>query len=367
MHKDSLVVFSGRPDRITDAPLNGPIHINSTHYGDGQLIYGRYGNETWQQLELAISDLEGGKTLVFSSGMAAISAFLNTLSPGSRIVALKNGYAGTLLWLKNANESGRFNVEFVDTSDTATLLNSVLGADVLFLESPTNPLIEVVDLPVVIPFAKNIGCAVVVDNTFATPLNQNPIKMGADVVVHSLTKYISGHSDIVLGSITTNDDSLYSKLDLERKLGGGIAGPMESWLALRGLRTLSVRLEKSQDNAIKIANRLNNSPFINKVMYPGLESDPFHSRASSFMTGFGAVMSFEINGTAEQAEQICLSSNLVAYATSLGGVESLWERRRRIKSEMTNIPENLIRLSVGIENVEDLWDDISSSICKVLG
>jgi cystathionine gamma-synthase len=191
---------------------------------------------------------------------------------------------------------------------------------------------------------------------------QNPLAMGADVVIHSVTKYLSGHSDLLLGSTSTSDPALHIRLEQARRYGGAIPGPFEAWLALRGIRTFSLRMKKSQENAMDLANRLVKHPAISRVRYPGLATDPYHERAKSFMKGFGAVVSFEVKGSVEQIDLMCNSSKLITNATSLGGVESLWERRRRWKTESETIPENLIRFSVGIENADDLWADIQSAM-----
>ena len=232
----------------------------------------------------------------------------------------------------------------------------------LWIESPTNPALEVADLPTIIAAAKSINVGVAVDNTFATPMVQQPLELGADVVIHSLTKYISGHSDVILGSISTRDSALYGRLSDVRKLAGAIPGPFECWIALRGIRTLGLRMERAQSNALELARRLESHPAIERVRYPGLPNDPHHATAASFMKGFGAVVSFEVKGGPEAADRVCQASRLVAFATSLGGVESLWERRHRWSAESPTIPTNLVRLSVGIEDVEDLWRDIDQAL-----
>jgi cystathionine gamma-synthase len=187
---------------------------------------------------------------------------------------------------------------------------------------------------------------------------QNPLALGADITLHSVTKYLSGHSDLLLGSTSTKDDALYGRLEQARRYSGAIAGPFEAWLALRGLRTFALRMQRSQENALELANRLVKDPRVLKVRYPGLVTDPYHERAKSFMKGFGAMISFEVNATTAQIDQMCDFSKLITNATSLGGVESIWERRRRWATESHTIPENLIRFSVGIESVDDLWSDI---------
>jgi cystathionine gamma-synthase len=190
---------------------------------------------------------------------------------------------------------------------------------------------------------------------------QNPLQLGADISLHSITKYLSGHSDILLGCAVVKDTSLLDRLEQSRRYGGAIAGPFEAWLALRGVRTFALRMQRSQENAMELAKRLEKDKRVSKVRFPGLPSDPYHERAKSFMKGFGAMISFEVKAEVSQIENMCNSSKLITNATSLGGVESIWERRRRWATESHTIPENLIRFSVGIENVEDLWADIQDS------
>jgi len=359
---ESKVVAAGRPAKQPDGALNPPIALNSTFHEGGPVGYGRYGNETWSALEEAISVLEGGKTLLFSSGMAAISAVFSLLPEGAVIVAANNGYQGTTTLLKKLNESEKLKVRFINLANTDECIAAIPGAQMLYLESPLNPLLEVVDLPKIIAAGKAAGCGVAVDNTLATPLLQNPLALGADISIHSVTKYLSGHSDLILGSLTTNDQALYGRLEQSRRYGGAIAGPFEAWIALRGLRTFAIRMQRSQENAMELANRLSKDSRISKVRYPGLATDSYHGLAKSFMKGFGAMISFDVSATVEQVDLMCNSSKLITNATSLGGVESIWERRRRWATESATVPENLIRFSVGIENVDDLWADIQQAL-----
>jgi len=359
---ESKVVAAGRPAKQPDGALNPPIALNSTFHEGGPVGYGRYGNETWSALEEAISVLEGGKTLLFSSGMAAISAVFSLLPEGAVIVAASNGYQGTTTLLKKLHESEKLKVRFVNLANTDECLAAIPGAQMLYLESPLNPLLEVVDLPKIIAAGKSAGCGVAVDNTLATPLLQNPLALGADISIHSVTKYLSGHSDLILGSLSTNDQALYGRLEQSRRYGGAIAGPFEAWIALRGLRTFAIRMQRSQENAMELATRLSKDSRISKVRYPGLATDSYHSLAKSFMKGFGAMISFDVNASVEQVDLMCDSSKLITNATSLGGVESIWERRRRWATESATVPENLIRFSVGIENVDDLWADIQQAL-----
>ena len=359
---ESKVVAAGRPAKQPDGALNPPIALNSTFHEGGPVGYGRYGNETWSALEEAISVLEGGKTLLFSSGMAAISAVFSLLPDGAVIVAANNGYQGTTTLLKKLHESEKLKVRFVNLANTDECLAAIPGAQMLYLESPINPLLEVVDLPKIIAAGKSAGCGVAVDNTLATPLLQNPLALGADISIHSVTKYLSGHSDLILGSLSTNDQALYGRLEQSRRYGGAIAGPFEAWIALRGLRTFAIRMQRSQENAMELATRLSKDSRISKVRYPGLATDSYHSLAKSFMKGFGAMISFDVSASVEQVDLMCNSSKLITNATSLGGVESIWERRRRWATESATVPENLIRFSVGIENVDDLWADIQQAL-----
>ena len=359
---ESKVVAAGRPAKQPDGALNPPIALNSTFHEGGPVGYGRYGNETWSALEEAISVLEGGKTLLFSSGMAAISAVFSLLPEGAVIIAANNGYQGTTTLLKKLHESEKLKVRFVNLANTDECIAAIPGAQMLYLESPINPLLEVVDLPKIIAAGKAAGCGVAVDNTLATPLLQNPIALGADIAIHSVTKYLSGHSDLILGSLSTKDQALYGRLEQSRRYGGAIAGPFEAWIALRGLRTFALRMQRSQENAMELATRLSKDSRISKVRYPGLATDSYHSLAKSFMKGFGAMISFDVNASVEQIDLMCNSSKLITNATSLGGVESIWERRRRWATESETVPETLIRFSVGIENVDDLWADIQQSL-----
>ena len=340
---ESRVVAAGRPIRESDAGVNVGIDLNSTFLAPGSAGYGRFGNSTWSALEDAIASLENGPTLVYSSGVAAITALFSILPRGAVITASRNCYSGTMVLLRQAEASGAAEVRYVDISNTDEVLAALPGTTLLWVESPTNPALEVADLPTLIAAAKRQNIGVGVDNTFATPLLQQPLDLGADVVIHSLSKYISGHSDV-------------------SKINGSIPGPFEVWLALRGIRTLGVRLERAQKNAHEIALRLSLHPAVERVRYPGLPTDPHHEIAKSFMKGYGAVISFDHRGGAEAADRSCAASKLVAHATSLGGVESLWERRHRWSTESPTIPTNLIRLSVGIEDLEDLWRDIDSAL-----
>jgi cystathionine gamma-synthase len=349
LHPETSAITAGRPEVAPDASLNPPLVFSSTYHAGGPVGYGRYGNESWTALESAISELEGGQTLSFSSGMAAISAVFSILPIGAPVVASNQGYSGTMGLLNQHHASGRLEVRFVDVTNTEEVISAMKGAALLWLESPTNPCLDIADLPTLITAAKKQNIGVGVDNTFATPLVQTPLSMGADMVMHSVTKFLAGHSDVVLGSLSTSDPALFKRLEESRRFNGSIPGPFEAWLALRGIRTFPVRFRAAEANAKNLVSRLHNHAKVTKVRYPG----------------FGAVISFEIDGNAEKAEKVCESSRLIAHATSLGGVESLWERRRRWAGESPSVPEQLIRLSVGCEHVDDIWQDIEQALASL--
>ena len=345
-HPETSAITAGRPEAAPDASLNPPLIFSSTYHAGGPVGYGRYGNESWSALEAAISELEGGQTLSFSSGMAAISAVFSILPIGAPVVASNQGYSGTMGLLNQHHASGRLEVRFVDITKTDEVIGAMKGAALVWLESPTNPCLDLADLPQLIAAAKKLTVGVGVDNTFATPLVQQPLSMGADIVMHSVTKFLAGHSDVVLGSLSTSDSALFKRLDEARRFNGSIPGPFEAWLALRGIRTFPIRFRAAEKNAQQLLTRLQAHPKITKVRYPG----------------FGAVISFEVDGSAEQTEKVCESSRLITHATSLGGIESLWERRRRWALESPSVPEQLIRLSVGCEHVDDIWLDIEQAL-----
>ena len=359
---ETIAITAGRPDVGPDSLLNQPISLNSTFVAGGAIGYGRYGNETWTALEVAIAALEGAKTLTYSSGMAAVTAVFSTLPVGAKVVASNQGYSGVMTLLGHLSAAKKLNPKFVSIADTAEVVAALDGADLLWIESPTNPSLDVADMPTLIKEAKSRGITVAVDNTFATALTQQPILMGADIVMNSVTKYLAGHSDVVLGSLSTNNSDLFKAIEDARKFNGSIPGPFEAWLALRGIRTFPLRFQRASENALEIAKRLSAHPLVTRVRYPGLPTDPQHAKAKAFMKGFGAIVSFEYDGDAAATDKVCESSKIVTYATSLGGVESLWERRRRWPIESASVPEALIRLSLGCEDVDDLWSDIDAAL-----
>lgn len=366
---ETLIVAGGRPAHGHDAPVNHPVTFTSTYHSKGhaeagERVYARFSNPTWDPFEEVLGQLEaaGQPALVFSSGMAAIAAALSLVPEGGVLVMPRHSYNGSLALGSELQAAGRLIIRPVDIADTAEAVAALDGADVLWMESPTNPMLEVADLPKLLAEAKQRGILSIVDNTFATPLLQQPLKHGADLVVHSVTKYLSGHSDVIMGALVANDAQLHGRLHGYRTLHGAIASPMDTFLALRGVRTMAVRIQRSEANSHVLAERLSRHPNVRAVRYPGLPSDPGHARAAQLMGGFGSVIAFQAGADAAAADRIVAAFRLITAATSLGGVETLAERRARHASEPSSVPQNLIRLSVGIEAVDDLWADLEQAL-----
>ena len=307
-----------------------------------------------------MGQVEGGHAVAFSSGMAAIAAVLDLVPAGGRIVAPADCYFGVGELLADGQQQGRWAVDRVDLTDTASVQAAVAGADLLWLETPSNPLLEVADLPALCAAGRAAGAIVGVDNTFATPLLQQPLALGADVVVHSATKFIGGHSDLLSGITIAREQALAGRLRHRRGLSGATPGALEAFLALRGLRTLALRLDRGQANAGELARRLDQHPAVSRVRYPGLPGDPGHRRAAAQMTGFGAVLAFEV-ADAPTADRLCDAVHVIVHATSLGGVESTIERRSKLPGQ-EHVPPGLLRLSVGCEHIDDLWNDLNTAL-----
>jgi cystathionine gamma-synthase len=347
----TTVVASGRPARVPDNPLNEPVTMASTYVAGGDVEYGRYGNPTWSAFEDALGDLEGGRALAFSSGLAAVATILDLVGHAQKVVAPRHAYNGSILQMADLEARGRITASLVDISDTEAVRAACDDSSLVWVESPTNPALEVADIPAITKAAHDAGAYVVVDNTFATPLLQQPLEMGADLVVHSATKFLAGHSDVLLGALVTRDAELFDVLKKRRDMTGAVPGTFEAWLALRGMRTLHVRLERAQANAQELVRRLEEHPAVAEVRYPG----------------FGAIISIVTAQGALAADLLTHKTRLWVHATSLGGVESTFERRRRWKVEPATIPEGLVRMSVGIEDVDDLWDDLAVALDQVSG
>ncbi len=364
LSRPSLAVTLGRGEQAAGAPVNPAIPLSSTYRADGDLAYGRDGNAVWDALEQVIGGLEGGDALVFASGMAAISAVLETSRVGAKVVVPFDAYTGTRRFIEDVSTRGRMSLRAVDIADTEATLRACVGADLLWVESPTNPLMAIADLTSLVEGAHGMGVQVVADNTFATPILQRPLGYGVDVVIHSVTKFLSGHSDVVMGSTVTQDSNWLEAMSKRRSVHGAIPGPLETFLALRGVRTLAVRLERAQLNAVELARRLAGHPAVERVRYPGLRDHPGHELARKQMDGFGAMLAFEVRGGQGAADVVCEAVEVCVPGTSLGGVETLIERRARWEGEEAT-PANLLRLSVGIEDVEDLWSDLDQALSRI--
>ncbi|UEL29233.1 PLP-dependent aspartate aminotransferase family protein [Pseudarthrobacter sp. L1SW] len=387
---ETVVVAAGRPPRERDQPVNPPIVLSSTYFGtgalgDGDRGYGRYSNPTWDPFEEALGQLEGSELpgLLYASGLAAVSSALSLIPAGGVLVMPTHSYSGSLVMAAELAQKGFIELRTVDIADTGAVREALAPnsqaagpearpAAMLWLESPTNPMLGIADVAALTDAAHAVGAIVVTDNTFSTPLVQQPLLLGSDVVLHSVTKYLAGHSDVVLGALVTSNPDIRSALLHHRIVHGAIAGPFEAWLALRGLRTLALRIERSQASAMVLAERLGNHPAVESIRFPGLAADPGHERAKAQMKGFGSIVCIQVSPAggmsgADAADKLVGAVQLWLPATSLGGVESLIERRRRHTAEPDSVPENLVRLSVGIENVEDLWADVKQALDSLDG
>ena len=352
----TLAVALGRP-RGDGAPLNQPPVLAST-FREGGSDYARFGTDSHGAFEAAIGALEGGPALSFGSGMAAAAAIIETVPVGGTVVLSGNIYHGVRSLLTDLEEAGRLRTRSVDALDLSAVDDALAGVDLLWIETPSNPLVQILDVEALGAIAERRGVAMVVDSTFATPLRLRPLELGATYVVHSATKYIGGHSDLLMGVVVGRDSAVMEPINRQRALHGAIPGALESFLALRGLRTLAVRLDRAETSAMVLAERLAEHRAVTRVCYPGLTSDPGHAVASRQMSGFGAMLSFCV-ASEEDADQVLAATELIVMATSLGGVETTAERRNRWNEGTLT---GLIRVSVGIEDVDDLWRDLSAAL-----
>ncbi len=338
----TVAVTAGRPHGDGE-PLNTPLVLASNFRGGGD--YSRtHGTDTWRALEAAVGELEGGEAVAFASGLAAASAILLAIAP--KVLVLPAAcYLGVRELAGELARQASIELRTVDVSDTAAVIAAADGADLVWLETPTNPELHVADLEAISRAAHLVGARVAVDSTFATPIFQRPLADGVDVVLHSGTKFIGGHSDLLIGLAVATDAQLIERIRHLRLIGGGTPGGLESYLALRGLRTLPLRMERGQANARELVDRLSLHPAIADVRYPG----------------FGAMVSFVLRGGAVAADEVCQRVEVLVPATSLGGVETTIERRQKYAGD-AHVDPGLLRMSVGIEDVEDLWDDLSRAL-----
>lgn len=358
---ESWLVSAGR-DRRPGSPLNvQPCPASNFVLGDQRAYSRDDGTPGWEALEEIVGGLEGGAAVSFASGMAGIAAIFDQLSVGSVVALPDDCYQGVAGLAKAGEARGRWSVHRLAVTDTAGWIAICSAADLIWLESPSNPLLAVADLDAICSAPRKPGAILAVDNTFATPINQRPLDLGADVAVQSVTKFIGGHSDLLCGVVTVRDANLVAALRHARELGGATPGTLEAFLAVRGARTLAVRLERAQHSAMVLAERLSRHPNVTLTRYPGLESHPSHGAARRQLKGFGTIISFDVRGSVSDADAVCTRLRLIQHATSLGAVESTMERRASVPGQ-EHLPPTLLRLSVGIEGVEDLWADLDSAL-----
>ncbi|MDJ1369896.1 trans-sulfuration enzyme family protein [Gulosibacter molinativorax] len=366
---ETVTVQAGRPERVAGAAMNPAITLSTTYVHDTERAYGRDGNDGWAAFETAVGALDGGHAVAFSSGLAAATAIADLVPTGGVVVLPGAAYYGVTNLMRRLEAHGRVRVVAVDAGDTDAVIAASRGADLVWLESIANPTMLVADVPAIVEGARANGAMTVVDATFATPLRQRPLAMGADIVMHSATKLIGGHDDALLGIAVCRAPEVAARLSAYRHDFGSVPGGLEPFLALRGLRTLAVRLDKAEANATELAQRLAAHPRVSGVNYPGLVSSPQYELARRVLPeGCGNMLSFELDCTPEQTDEILQGLTLMTHATSLGGVETVIERRTRWDAEIAaGVPMTLCRASIGIEHVEDLWADLVGSIRRVLG
>jgi cystathionine gamma-synthase len=359
---ETWAVTAGRGAGSPGAPLNVPPVLASNFVLDAGRAYSRDdATPTWEAFEEVLGGLEGGDAVAFASGMGAIAAVFDLLPVGATVVLGDDCYQGVAGLAQAGAVQGRWTVVRVAVADTARWVALAGEADLLWLESPSNPLLVVADLPAVCAATRPAGALVVVDSTLATPLAQRPLELGADLVVHSATKYLGGHSDLLLGAVVARGGDRARQLRTRRELAGATPGALETYLATRGIRTLPLRLERASTSAALLAECLRGHAAITTVRYPGLADHPTHAVARTFMSGFGAVVSFDVDAGADRADAVCAALRIIRHATSLGAVESTIERRAAVPGQ-THLPPGLLRLSVGCEHPEDLWADLEQAL-----
>ena len=371
MHPHTLAVHAGaEPDAATGA-MAPPLHLATTflHGPAGERTagyeYQREGNPTQDRLEAALATLEGGEAaLAFASGMAAMSAMLESLPAGARVLYPADCYTGLRTLAREFLPARGIEAVAVDMADLAAVRAALkTPADLVWLETPSNPRLEISDIAAVTAEARAAGARVACDNTFATPLLQRPLTLGADVVMHSTTKYFGGHSDVLGGALVfARRDGDHARVAHRRHVTGGVLSPFSAWLTLRGCRSLAARMSLHCTNAQRVAAFLAGHPAVRRVNFPGLPSHPGHAIATRQMTGYGAMMSIELAGGRDAALAVAGALRLFQNATSLGGCESLVEHRASVEGAEPVSPQELLRLSVGLEHAEDLVDDLRQAL-----
>ena len=373
-HFETRAIHAGQePDPATGAVIV-PIYQTAT-YAQGDVgvtkgyDYSRTANPTRAALEQCVASLEGGAYgLAFASGMGAITTLMLLLKSGDHVVVCDDAYGGTYRLFRRVLESYGLAFTFVDMTDLAATARAIRpNTKMLWVETPTNPLLKIVDIAALAALGKTHSALTMVDNTFASPYLQQPLALGADVVVHSTTKYLGGHSDVVGGAVVTSNREIFERLKFLQNAAGAVPGPFDCWLVLRGAKTLALRMERHSENALCVARFLEAHPRVERVIYPGLESHPQHARATQQMRGFGGMVSFIPKGGADAARQIARATRLFTLGESLGGVESLIEvpaamTHLSVQGSPLEVDPALIRLSVGIEHHEDLLADLAQAL-----
>ncbi len=377
MKFNTKVIHAGiHPDPATGAIMT-PIYQTSTYVQEEIGVhkgfeYSRTGNPTRAALESNLAALESGKYgACFGSGLAAIDCVIKMLNPGDEVISTNDLYGGSYRIFKTIFEKYGINFHFVDMVDVQNISNEINDkTKLIWIETPTNPMMNIIDVKSIVEIAKIKRIKVAVDNTFATPYLQRPLELGADIVMHSVTKYLGGHSDVVMGALVTNDESLAEEMYRIQNSSGAVCGPMDSFLVLRGVKTLHLRVQRHCENGEKVAHFLHNNPQVDQVYWPGFKTHPNHEVAKEQMNGFGGMISFTLVGDSlDKAKSIVSKTKLFTLAESLGGVESLIghpstmthasiPREERMKS---GVLDSLIRLSVGIEDASDLIEDLENA------
>ena len=359
-------------DEVTGG-ISPPLQFSTTYCRDpaydhvGNYSYSRADNPSWEVLEKVCAELDGGaEARCFASGMAAVCAFFETVNSGEHVVAPRVMYHGSQDWLRRISQKRGIGLSLFEASNLEDLRRAVQPGKtaVVWIESPVNPTWDVIDIALAADIAHAAGAILAVDATVASPVTTRALEHGADIVFHSATKYLNGHSDVVAGIlVTAKQDERWEDIKLVRTLTGGVLGPFEAWLLLRGMRTLFVRFDKASQSALRLARYFEGHPRLQRVLYPGLESHPGHDIAKRQMTqGFGGMLSLLVEGDAADAKSIAGKTRLFVRATSLGGVESLIEHRASVEGPLSEVPQNLLRLSIGIENCQDLINDLEQSL-----
>jgi cystathionine beta-lyase/cystathionine gamma-synthase len=378
MKFNTKVIHAGvHPDSATGAIMT-PIYQTSTYVQDEIGVhkgyeYSRTGNPTRSALEDSLAAIENGKHgACFGSGLAAIDCVIKMLSPGDEVISTNDLYGGSYRIFKTIFEKYGIKFHFVNMLDVNNIINTINeNTKLIWVETPTNPMMNIIDIKAVADLAKKKNILVGVDNTFATPYLQRPLELGADIVMHSVTKYLGGHSDVVMGALVTSNDAIAEEIYRIQNSSGAVCGPMDSFLVLRGIKTLHLRIQRHCENGVKVAKFLKNHPLVDEVYWPGFEDHPNHQVAKSQMSNYGGMVSFTLIGDdIEKSKKIVSTTKLFTLAESLGGVESLIghpstmthasiPREERLKS---GVKDSLIRLSVGIEDADDLVNDLKNAM-----